>query len=90
MSLWDKKGGKIQDFNGHRDFVRSAVFSPDGRFILTASDDGLVKLWPLTTTDNLMKKGCEWLQDYLTHDSNAPETLQQYCKVTPNRPRQNT
>jgi WD40 repeat protein len=34
---------------GHRGPVRTASFSPDGRFILTASDDRTARVWDVTT-----------------------------------------
>jgi len=33
------------DFKGHHDFVRSASFSADGRFIVTGSDDHSLRIW---------------------------------------------
>jgi WD40 repeat protein len=41
---------------GHQGAVNSAVFSPDGTRILTASDDNTAKLWP--TPEAIY----EWLQ----------------------------
>jgi WD40 repeat protein len=35
--------------SGHRGPVKSAVFSPDGRFVLTASDDRTARVWDVTT-----------------------------------------
>ncbi|MEM9772418.1 MAG: WD40 repeat domain-containing protein [Cyanobacteria bacterium P01_D01_bin.73] len=35
--------------DGHIDFVKDASFSPDGRTILSASDDGTVKVWDVQT-----------------------------------------
>lgn len=55
--IWDARTGadlrKLAGDNGHTGFVNSAVFSPDesGRWILTASDDGLVKIWNSSTGD---------------------------------------
>ncbi|NPT56733.1 WD40 repeat domain-containing protein [Paraburkholderia elongata] len=34
---------------GHRGPVRSATFSPDGAYVLTASDDGTARLWDAAT-----------------------------------------
>jgi len=38
-------GKCIQTFSGHDNFVRSAVWSASGTFVLTASNDGTAKLW---------------------------------------------
>lgn len=55
--IWDTKNGadlkKFSGENGHSGSVNSAVFSPDadGQFVLTASDDGTVKLWNAATAE---------------------------------------
>ena len=36
----------VADLEGHTDALTSAVFSPDGSRILTASEDGTAKVWP--------------------------------------------
>ncbi len=38
---------KIKQISQHNNEVKSAVFSPDGQFILTACDDNTAKLWNL-------------------------------------------
>merc|ERR1712083_638527 len=42
-------GECMQTLKGHGDWVRSAVFSPDGCSVLTASRDETAKLWNITT-----------------------------------------
>ena len=36
-----------RSLSGHEDAVVSASFSPDGRFVVTASDDSTAKVWDL-------------------------------------------
>ena len=44
--LWDAATGRqIRSFEGHSSWVSSAVFSPDGRFVLTGSGDSTARLW---------------------------------------------
>jgi WD40 repeat protein len=47
--LWDlAAGAPLRTFTGHGGMVYSARFSPDGRLIVTAAQDG-VRLWELAT-----------------------------------------
>ena len=38
---------------GHVDFIRSVNFSPDGRKIVTGSDDYTAKIWDIDTGKQL-------------------------------------
>ncbi|MGB6298107.1 MAG: AAA-like domain-containing protein [Rivularia sp. (in: cyanobacteria)] len=49
---------------GHRDYVNSVVFSPDGKTLASASRDYTIKLWSLDL-DDLLAQGCNYLNDYL-------------------------
>ena len=53
--VWETATGRrlLPDLD-HRDGVQSAEFSPDGRFILTASGDGTARLW---LAENLAASG---------------------------------
>ena len=49
-ALWDGDkralgAGELKLMGGHSGYVNSAVFSPKGEFVLTASDDRTAKLW---------------------------------------------
>ena len=45
ITLWNRKGKKLQVLRGHGDAIQSIVFSPDGKTIASASDDRTVILW---------------------------------------------
>ncbi len=50
LKLWDvATGEELRSFSGHTDKVQSVVFSPDGRFALSGSQDNTMKLWDTAT-----------------------------------------
>lgn len=50
VSLWNVTGGKkIKVFRGHTDWIRTVLFSPDGKMILSTCGDGTLKLWDIST-----------------------------------------
>ena len=51
----------------HESDVTDAVFSPRGRWLVTASEDGSVRLWPLQVSD-LAERACKMLPRNLTPD----------------------
>ena len=73
--LWDLKGNLLADFSGYQgnllkgeaDFVElkspinSVCFSRDGKFLITGSQDGKVRFWPIESLDELLARGREWL-----------------------------
>lgn len=50
LDIFDVSSGKIaRSVNAHTSFIRSAAFSPDSRWIATASMDGTAKNWEVGT-----------------------------------------
>lgn len=55
VKSWRRDGesfvNDMPDFTGHRFSVRALVFSEDGTFLFSSSDDGTVRRWPLAGND---------------------------------------
>jgi predicted NACHT family NTPase len=50
IKLWDVATGKEQaTLKGHKHWVRSVSFSPDGKTLASGSDDGTIRLWDVAT-----------------------------------------
>jgi WD40 repeat protein len=47
-------GKQLVAFRGHSGAVHSALFSPDGRFVITASDDLTARVWDASTGEELL------------------------------------
>lgn len=43
--LWDREGNYLAVLRGHESYISTTEFSPDSRYILTASDDRTARLW---------------------------------------------
>jgi WD40 repeat protein/tetratricopeptide (TPR) repeat protein len=78
VKLWSLDGQELQTLRGHTGSVWSVRFSPDGKTIASGSDDATVKLWNFDL-DNLLVKGCSWLQDYLNTNRMLSEKDRQWC-----------
>ena len=82
IRLWTLSGEQIAQFIGYSSGYSSEVtggafgslgmsFSPDGRQIATAGDQGVARLWRIETLDELLNRGCEWLNDYIAAHRDA-------------------
>jgi WD40 repeat protein len=59
---------------GHNDAVTSVNFSPNGKTLVSASNDNKIILWnnwqqPNLSLHTLIKKGCGWMYNYLSNNS---------------------
>lgn len=63
---------------GHSGAVNSVRFSPDGKTIASANDDGTMILWNLDSNDLLMRS-CNWVRDYLKNNPNVSKSDRHLC-----------
>ncbi len=64
VKLWDLEGRQVAEFNGDWENTVSLSFTPDNKQIAAAGDNSKVLLWSIQDLDSLIKKSCEWLDDY--------------------------
>ncbi|MEH2056551.1 MAG: AAA-like domain-containing protein [Nostoc sp.] len=74
IKLWQQDGTPITTLNGHSASVTSITFRPDNKIIASASKDGKVILWSLDL-DDLLTRGCQWLEDYFFTNPEARNSL---------------
>ena len=69
--MWDAQTGReVRRFTGHTAEVRGVAFSPDDKYILTASFDGTARLW-FTRIDDTVRAVCDLLTRDLTSEERA-------------------
>ncbi|NEO68201.1 hypothetical protein [Moorena sp. SIO3H5] len=83
VKLWNTKGKHLQTFYGHDDDVVSLSFSPDGKTIASSDSSARVIIWNLETIrnpDQLHSLACDWLQDYLKHNTKVNKRERRWCR----------
>lgn len=54
-TIWDPKTGKsVRSMIGHTAPLWSVAFSPDGRYLVTASEDSTARIWEVSTGDEIL------------------------------------
>jgi WD40 repeat protein len=89
IDLWKRDTTeRLATLKSHKQGISMVVFSPDGKTIASASEDGIVKLWNWDVSDrikpfhpgrkeedleSLMNKACEWAGNYLRHSKDVKQ-----------------
>ncbi|NES45583.1 WD40 repeat domain-containing protein, partial [Moorena sp. SIO2C4] len=73
--IWDNQGNQLAVLTGHQDKVSSVAFSPDGQRLATASLDKTARIWKVESLGELLRRGCELLEDYFVRNPGTKEKL---------------
>lgn len=82
IRLWNiETGQEIQTLQLRGYPFWNIQFSPDGKKLVTVSDDAQVEIWDAETLklEQLIHRGCSWLQNYLKHNVKVDEADRQIC-----------
>ncbi|MDF5710920.1 MAG: hypothetical protein PUP90_25430 [Nostoc sp. S4] len=80
VKVWDTKGNLLADLKEYKKEVSRAAFSSDGKRVFTVFSDGSINVWQLGELDDLLVRGCNWLQDYFISHPETRERLR-VCQV---------
>ncbi|MFN5264984.1 MAG: WD40 repeat domain-containing protein, partial [Pseudanabaena sp.] len=78
IQFWSGDGTLLRTFNGHQGPVRSVCFSPNGKILVSSGEDHKIIMWNLDL-ENLLMRGCQWLQEYLRTNTNVSEEDKHTC-----------
>jgi len=79
IKIWSLDGTLLQTINWDN-FVLSVKFSPDGKSIASGDYNKTVTLWNLDL-DNLLKRGCNRIDNYVKYRFNMPSDERNLCKT---------
>jgi len=76
VDLYDFAGKRIRSFTGHKDTVRCAAFSPDGKRLAAGSTNKLARVWNTATGAEIavLKGHAEWV-NAITFSSDGKRVL---------------
>jgi len=63
--------------------VRDIAVDPTGASLISASSDGRILIWEregMEDLDALLASSCNWLENYLVHNSQADPDIQALCQ----------
>lgn len=55
--IWDSKGNLLHTLKGHNNYINEVSFSPDGKYLATASQDFTAKIWNFSGEEILTLAG---------------------------------
>ena len=78
VKLWSREGKQLNSLKILEGTVSRVRFSPDSKMLAVVSDNNKVTLWNLDL-DDLLKRGCDLVRDYLKTNPNVSESDRSLC-----------
>ena len=87
IRLWDLQGKLRAELQANPDAIYALSFTPQGDEIVAVSREGTVRFWQVReggeSLDNLITRGCDWLEDYLSVRSQEQQKLSESVTCSP-------
>lgn len=86
IKIWTLDGTLVNVLPGFGADVNAIRFSRDGKTLVSGSANKTVIIWDLThhlhhlTSQDLQRQGCNWLKDFLQHNSEVEPSDRSLCK----------
>jgi WD40 repeat protein len=77
IKIWNKEGKELQTLKDNSlQEIESLSFSPDGKTLIYSGEEVILLNFDV---DDLLKKGCDWLHEYLTTNPNVSTEEKRLC-----------
>jgi len=82
IRIWQLDGTLVNILPGFGADVNAIHFSRDGKTLVSGSINKTVIIWDLTldlTPNDIERYACNWLKDYLQHNSEVKKSDRNFC-----------
>ncbi len=83
IKLWDTSGTLITTLQAHKGAVWDVEFTPDGKTLISGSEDNNLMLWNLEKvidSDKVLAYACDLLRDYLKNSAEVDSQDRHLCE----------